>query len=83
MASLPDKTCLRSVAPNNWTSPEVNLTGPSVMELVASADDNDYGRDSTNSSGATTQGYDLETMPGDFVSMDTVFVQLRYKVSLY
>jgi hypothetical protein len=78
MATLTDITVGASTAPNEWDSPEVGT--PPVMELVASANDSDYGRDENNATGTTTQGYLLDSVDSDFASMDTVFVQLRYKV---
>lgn len=75
LLTLSALTCGNSAAPNEWTS-----APNGALELIASADDTDYAYDSSNNSGTSTlyQGYELDNMPTDFVSMATLSARLRY-----
>lgn len=68
-------TCGNATTPSDFASAPNN-----ALETIAGADDTDYAYDNNNNSGTTTlyQGYELNNMPSDFISMATLSVRLRY-----
>lgn len=62
---------------NSTTSGNLVGTEP-VLEVIASASDNTYFYDSTNSDGSFIGYFSLDAMPSDFSSMDTLSFRVRY-----